>query len=47
MSGEYYYGGIGVLTLFAIFAIVGSLPSGTVPLTGSVSAQPVGWRLAQ
>jgi O-antigen ligase len=27
MSGEYYYGGIGVFTLAAVFAIAGSLPA--------------------
>jgi O-antigen ligase len=27
MSGEYYYGGVGVLVLFAIMAVVGSLPT--------------------
>lgn len=27
MSGEYYYGGVGVLVLFAVMAVVGSLPA--------------------
>jgi hypothetical protein len=27
MSGEYYYGGVGVLVLFATLAIAGSLPA--------------------
>jgi O-antigen ligase len=27
MTGEYYYGGLGVLVLFAVLAIVGSLPT--------------------
>ncbi len=27
MSGEYYYGGVSVLVLFAVFAIAGSLPA--------------------
>jgi O-antigen ligase len=48
MSGEYYYGGIGVLTLFATFAIVGSLPTArTVLAIDSADAQPALCRLAQ
>jgi len=27
MSGEYYYGGVSVLVIFAVFAIAGSLPA--------------------
>jgi O-antigen ligase/polysaccharide polymerase Wzy-like membrane protein len=30
MSGEYYYGGIGLLAFYSVFAIAGSLPSGRI-----------------
>jgi O-antigen ligase len=42
MSGEYYYGGVGVLVLFAVIAVVGSLPSATfVYVTNGRRSQPM------
>lgn len=43
MSGEYYYGGIGLLVLYAVFAMAGSLPDVRVMhLTETLWSQPVG-----
>jgi hypothetical protein len=48
MSGEYYYGGIGVLTLYASLAIAGSLPLvSTICLAQRDSVAPAHWGLAQ
>jgi len=45
MSGEYYYGGVSVLVLFAVFAIVASLPAVEVVFTtDNVRSQIVGLR---
>ena len=45
MSGEYYYGGVGVLVLFAVFAIAGSLPAvEVVYMTDKARSQVVRWR---
>ncbi len=44
MSGEYYYGGVSVLILFAVFAIAGSLPAVEVVfLTDKARSQIVRW----
>jgi hypothetical protein len=44
MSGEYYYGGVSVLVLFAIYAIAGSLPAAEVVfLTDKARSQIVRW----
>jgi len=45
MSGEYYYGGVSVLVLFAAFAIAGSLPAvEVVYMTDNVRSQLVRWQ---
>ena len=45
MSGEYYYGGICVLVLFAAFAIAGSLPAAeVVVVTDRARSQMFRWR---
>jgi O-antigen ligase len=45
MSGEYYYGGVSVLVLFAIFAIAGSLPAMEIVfMTDNACSQILGWR---
>lgn len=45
MSGEYYYGGVSVLALFAVFAIAGSLPAvEVVYMTDKARSQVVRWR---
>jgi O-antigen ligase len=47
MSGEYFYGGAGILILFAVFAIVGSLPHEQLIYAKSgARLQPMRWRLA-
>ena len=47
MSGEYYYGGIGVLVLFAALAVVGSLPTAKLEATaGEVYADATEWQAA-
>jgi O-antigen ligase len=47
MSGEYFYGGAGILILFAVFAIVGSLPHERLIYAKSgARLQPMRWRLA-
>jgi O-antigen ligase len=47
MSGEYYYGGVSVLVLFAVFAITGSLPATEIVLmTDKARSQIVAWRRA-
>jgi O-antigen ligase len=46
MSGEYYYGGIGVLVLFAVFAMVGSLPTEDLAYAAEGGRlQPMRWRM--
>jgi hypothetical protein len=46
MSGEYYYGGIGVLVLFAVFAMVGSLPIEDLAYASEGGRlQPMRWRV--
>jgi O-antigen ligase len=46
MSGEYYYGGIGVLVLFAVFAMVGSLPIEDLAYASERGRlQPMRWRV--
>ena len=45
MSGEYYYGGVSVLVLFAVFAIAGSLPAVEVVfVTDKARSHIVRWR---
>jgi hypothetical protein len=45
MSGEYYYGGVSVLALFAVFAIAGALPAVEVILvTDKMRTRVVRWR---
>jgi O-antigen ligase len=47
MSGEYFYGGAGILILFAVFAIVGSLPQERlIYAKHRARLQPMRWRLA-
>jgi O-antigen ligase len=45
MSGEYYYGGVGVLVVFAAFAMAGALPAVEVVfMTDKARSQIVRWR---
>lgn len=45
MSGEYYYGGVSVLVLFAVFAIAGSLPVVEVVfMTDKARSQILRWQ---
>jgi hypothetical protein len=45
MSGEYYYGGVSVLVLFATFAIAGGLPTVEVIfMTDKMRSHVVRWR---
>ncbi len=47
MSGEYYYGGIGVLMLFAVLAVTGSLSlEKVVYLNDGTHLRPLRWRVA-
>jgi hypothetical protein len=49
MSGEYYYGGIGVLVLLAVLAVAGSLPVSRVvaPETDPARSIPAKWQTIQ
>ena len=45
MSGEYYYGGVSVLVVFAAFAMAGALPAAEVVfMTDKAESQIVRWR---
>jgi hypothetical protein len=45
MSGEYFYGGVSVLVLFATFAIAGALPTMEVVfMTDKMRSRVVRWR---
>jgi len=45
MSGEYYYGGVSVLVVFATFAMAGALPAVEVVfMTDKARSQIVRWR---
>jgi O-antigen ligase len=45
MSGEYFYGGVGVLVVFAAFAMAGALPAiEVVFMTDKARSQIVRWR---
>jgi O-antigen ligase len=45
MSGEYYYGGVGVLIVFAAFAMAGALPAAEVLfMTDKAHSRIVRWR---
>jgi O-antigen ligase len=45
MSGEYYYGGVSVLVVFAAFAMAGALPTAEVVfMTDKIGSQILRWR---
>jgi hypothetical protein len=45
LSGEYYYGGVGVLIVFAAFAMAGALPAAEVLfMTDKAHSRIVRWR---